>query len=258
MAELTRQVIPIGSITPESIGAATEAQGALADSALQTVEVDGVTITGSGTVGDPLVAVGGGESGIQSVLTDGVTITGDGTTGNELKTGALMPNQIAAGVNITLNPLSDGVIEINAASGGEGEGGAGGILPVIAGGLALMSGEVGVGDAVFLREIGGKIYVQRASSDVNVAVSNPNAASAVVAQIVGADAWYCQFGQVDGYVGLTPGMNVFLRVPTTGVSNVGHMPPNGTGQFVQRVGTAISTTAISVEIGASRKILPVE
>lgn len=40
--------------------AATSAQGSLADTALQVVSVDGVTITGDGTPGDPLVAVGGG------------------------------------------------------------------------------------------------------------------------------------------------------------------------------------------------------
>lgn len=39
-----------------NVSVATAAQGALADTALQTVSVDGVTITGDGTPGDPLVA----------------------------------------------------------------------------------------------------------------------------------------------------------------------------------------------------------
>jgi hypothetical protein len=39
---------------------ATAAQGATADTALQTVAVDGTTITGDGTALNPLSAVGGG------------------------------------------------------------------------------------------------------------------------------------------------------------------------------------------------------
>lgn len=42
------------------------------------IEVDGVTITGDGTIGNPLVAEP------QTVAVDGVTITGDGTGGNPL------------------------------------------------------------------------------------------------------------------------------------------------------------------------------
>ena len=42
---------------------ATAAQGATADTALQTATVDGTTITGDGTVGNPLVAnIGGGNT----------------------------------------------------------------------------------------------------------------------------------------------------------------------------------------------------
>ena len=42
---------------------ATAAQGALADTALQTAAVDGTTITGDGTVGNPLIAnIGGGNT----------------------------------------------------------------------------------------------------------------------------------------------------------------------------------------------------
>ena len=50
---------------------ATAAQGALADTALQIVAVDGVTITGDGTGANPLVAVGGGGG-----ISIGDTITG--------------------------------------------------------------------------------------------------------------------------------------------------------------------------------------
>jgi len=85
---------------------ATAAQGALADTALQVVTADGVTITGDGTPGNPLVAAGGGGGTpggnpgdvqvndgaggfgaasnlqdvayLQTVATDGTTITGDG------------------------------------------------------------------------------------------------------------------------------------------------------------------------------------
>jgi|DEB0MinimDraft_3_1074331.scaffolds.fasta_scaffold05803_2 hypothetical protein len=58
---------------------ATAAQGALANTALQTVAVDGVTITGDGTVGNPLVASGGGGGGIS--IGDAV---GSGTAGSIL------------------------------------------------------------------------------------------------------------------------------------------------------------------------------
>ena len=51
-----------GAGTPLSVvnNYASTAQGALADTALQTVAVDGVTITGTGVIGDPLIASGGG------------------------------------------------------------------------------------------------------------------------------------------------------------------------------------------------------
>lgn len=58
---------------------ATAAQGALANTALQVVAVDGVTITGDGTVGNPLVAAGGGGGGIS--IGDAV---GSGTAGSVL------------------------------------------------------------------------------------------------------------------------------------------------------------------------------
>jgi hypothetical protein len=51
-----------GSIDESKLDASVNASLDLADSALQTVAVDGVTITGDGTVGSPLVAVGGGGS----------------------------------------------------------------------------------------------------------------------------------------------------------------------------------------------------
>ena len=94
---------------------ATAAQGALADTALQTVAVDGVTITGDGA-GIPLSAVGGGGGTpggnpgdvqvndgaggfgaatnlqdvayLETVATDGTTITGDGA-GTPLSTTGL-------------------------------------------------------------------------------------------------------------------------------------------------------------------------
>jgi len=59
---------------------ATAAQGATADTALQIVAVDGVTITGDGTGGSPLVAATQG-------LAIGDTVTG-ATQGSVLFTGA--------------------------------------------------------------------------------------------------------------------------------------------------------------------------
>jgi hypothetical protein len=62
---------------------ATAAQGLLADTALQIVSVDGITITGDGTPANPLVSVGGGGGGISI----GDTITG-ATEGSVLFAGA--------------------------------------------------------------------------------------------------------------------------------------------------------------------------
>jgi len=61
---------------------ATAAQGLLADTALQIVSVDGITITGDGTPGNPLVAAGGGGG-----ISIGDTITG-ATEGSVLFAGA--------------------------------------------------------------------------------------------------------------------------------------------------------------------------
>jgi len=72
--------ITLGTAASADIGDfATAAQGALADTALQIVAVDGVTITGDGTPGNPLVAAGGGGGGIS--IGDAV---GSGTSGSIL------------------------------------------------------------------------------------------------------------------------------------------------------------------------------
>ena len=53
--------LTLGTAASANVGDfATAAQGALADTALQIVTADGVTITGDGTPGNPLVAAGGG------------------------------------------------------------------------------------------------------------------------------------------------------------------------------------------------------
>jgi hypothetical protein len=49
-----------------------------------SVVVDGVTITGDGSVGLPLAVIPSGLDELVQVATDGITITGDGTTGNPL------------------------------------------------------------------------------------------------------------------------------------------------------------------------------
>jgi hypothetical protein len=71
--------LTLGTAASANIGDfATAAQGALADTALQIVSVDGITITGDGTPGNPLVAAGGG-GGIS--IGDAV---GSGTSGSIL------------------------------------------------------------------------------------------------------------------------------------------------------------------------------
>ena len=56
--------LTLGTAASANIGDfATAAQGALADTALQTAAVDGTTITGDGTIGNPLIAnIGGGNT----------------------------------------------------------------------------------------------------------------------------------------------------------------------------------------------------
>lgn len=75
--------ITLGTAASADIGDfATAAQGALADTALQIVTVDGITITGDGTGANPLVAVGGGGG-----VSIGDTITG-ATQGSVFLAGA--------------------------------------------------------------------------------------------------------------------------------------------------------------------------
>jgi len=71
--------VTLGTAASSNVGDfATAAQGATADTALQIVAVDGSTITGDGTPGNPLVAAGGG-GGIS--IGDSV---GSGTSGSIL------------------------------------------------------------------------------------------------------------------------------------------------------------------------------
>ena len=71
---------------------------------LNTVAVDGVTITGNGTPASPLVAVASGGT----VHSDGTTIQGDGSTGNKL---AIIPSTFftMGGVGLTINATTNKV-----------------------------------------------------------------------------------------------------------------------------------------------------
>lgn len=77
---IVQKVLKAGAnitLVPDGLGGLT----VNATGALSSVVVDGVTITGAGTVGSPLVAH---ITGSASVYADGVTITGNGTAGNPL------------------------------------------------------------------------------------------------------------------------------------------------------------------------------
>lgn len=109
--------VTLGTAASSNVGDfATAAQGATADTALQTVAVDGVTITGDGTPSNPLVASGGGGGGVTSVATSapitGGTITGTGTIGITQASGSAdgylssanwttFNNKLAAGDNVS-------------------------------------------------------------------------------------------------------------------------------------------------------------
>ncbi len=71
------------SLVPDGLGGVT----INATGSLSSIVVDGVTITGAGTVGSPYRA---NLSGASSVFSDGVTILGNGTAGNVLR--AVIPS----------------------------------------------------------------------------------------------------------------------------------------------------------------------
>jgi len=81
---------PITTTGTISLNAASQASLALADTALQTVSVDGVTITGNGTPGNPLVAVSGGSGDVTGPAssTDNAIARFDGTTGKIIQNSA--------------------------------------------------------------------------------------------------------------------------------------------------------------------------
>jgi hypothetical protein len=74
---------------------------------LTSVAVDGVTITGNGTLADPLVAIGG-EGGAIAVEDEGVEVTPVATTLN------------FTGAGVTASLTSPGVVEVNVPGGGGG------------------------------------------------------------------------------------------------------------------------------------------
>jgi len=83
--KVTQAFAKNGVLTADSNGALQIASNLFDVAYLQTVAVDGSTITGDGTPGNPLVAAGGGGGGVTSVATSapitGGTITGTGTIG---------------------------------------------------------------------------------------------------------------------------------------------------------------------------------
>ncbi len=152
----------------------------------------------------------------------------------------------------SLREIRDGETLVGIPGAGGGNGGGSGVTAdvqaVMAGGVALKDGEVGAGDAVFLRvDDAGLLRCARASAG-----PDGRAADALAAQIVGDRVWFCQHGMVAGYAGLPPGGGVFLAVDAGGVTAT---PPWEPGQSVQRLGTALTESVILFERGVSRPIL---
>lgn len=152
----------------------------------------------------------------------------------------------------SLREIRDGETLVGVPASGGGDGGTVNITStvqtVMAGGVALKDGAVGVGDALFLRvDDAGLLRCARAS-----AAPDGRAAEAIAAQITGDRVWFCQHGLVSGYAGLTAGAPVFLAVAPGGVSTV---MPLEAGHYVQRIGTAITATMIHFEPGVARLIL---
>jgi len=82
-------------------GTGVEGDPLVADVGAGTVAADGTTITGDGSVGDPLAVVPAGLAELVAVAVDGVTITGDGTTANPLVAAAGAGTVFTDGVTIT-------------------------------------------------------------------------------------------------------------------------------------------------------------
>ena len=122
------------------------------------------------------------------------------------------------------------------------------LTSLMAGGVALKDGTIKPGDAVFLRmDADGLLRCARASAS-----AGGRPADALVAQIVGERVWFCQHGMVAGYAGLSPGNDVFLSAAAGVVTPI---PPWEAGQFVQRLGTALTESIVLFERGVSRLIL---
>lgn len=106
-----------GSIDEARLDASVNASLDLADSALQTVSVDGVTITGDGTPGDPLVAAGGGSGDVTgpASATDNAIVRFDGTTGKVVQNSAATIADTSG--NITAGTYNGNTIGSGATSG---------------------------------------------------------------------------------------------------------------------------------------------
>ena len=125
--KVTQAFAKDGVLVADSAGSLQLASNLSDVAYLETVAVDGVTITGDGTPGNPLVAAGGGGGGVTSVATSapitGGTITSTGTIGITQASGSAdgylssanwttFNNKLAAGDNVST--LTNDAAYINA------------------------------------------------------------------------------------------------------------------------------------------------
>lgn len=92
----------------------------------------------------------------------------------------------------------------------------------------------------------GSSFVRQA----NAAVVGNMPAIGVVIQTTGASCVLARSGEVDGFVGLTPGATYFV---STVAGQITTTPPSGSGNVVQRVGYAKTTTILMVQLGEPAK-----
>lgn len=167
--------------------------------------------------GTPRVPPGGGAGGAIEILDEGVSL------GTFTKI-----NFVGAGVSAAAGPPGQADVTI--------PGGGAGTAAVLSSVYACPVG-VAVRDAVYLSAADG---VDQADSDdsskqplIGIVVSKPSAITAIVAY----------YGEVTGFVGLTPGATYYLgTVPGT----ITTVAPTTPGNIVQRIGFARSATTLVV------------
>ena len=176
--------------------------------------------------GTPRVPPGGGAGGAIEVLDEGISL---GTFTKINFTGA----------GVTAAPGPPGQVDVTIPGGG------GGVASAVQGTYTCPAG-VAVLDAVYLSGAGA---VDLADADdvskqplIGIVDSKPGATTAIVTY----------YGEVSGFVGLTPGDTYYLSITPGQITNVAPVNP---GEIVQRIGFAKSATVLVVMVDRDWTVL---